>query len=226
MKKNSSSIKARVLAGIPLLLTSVILLTFSVTYGGNRSQAKARNRSTISPSLAVPTPFSGTYDPHVFPCGTPLNHFTVLPGQTRIVVQVSATIATNDLTVTLLYGAVNPVPVAGPEDTGVSSELLLYAPGGLIPPGDYWVQVCETPNPGAVPQVAPFDYNGTFTTDNTAPAGGAPPPKTLSVAPAPLDNGAKIGFENFAAPGVLVKVKTTEGGQQPNGVEYMGRNAG
>ncbi|PYL55692.1 MAG: hypothetical protein DMF29_01110, partial [Verrucomicrobia bacterium] len=204
----------------------MILLTFSVTYGSNRSQAKARNRSTISPSLAVPTPFSGTYDPHVFPCGTPLNHFTVLPGQARIVVQVSATIATNDLTVTLLYGAVNPVPVAGPEDTGVSSELLLYQPGGLIPPGDYWVQVCETPNPGAVPQMAPFDYNGTFTTDNTAPAGGAPPPKTLSVAPAPLDNGAKIGFENFAAPGVLVRVKTTEGGQQPNGVEYMGRNAG
>jgi len=102
--------------------------------------------------LAVPTPFSGTYDPHVFPCGTPLNHFTVLPGQARIVVQVSATIATNDLTVTLLYGAINPVPVAGPEDAGVSSELLLYAPGGLIPPGDYWVQVCETPNPGAVPQ--------------------------------------------------------------------------
>src|SRR5438477_1053457 len=226
MKKNSSPIKARVLAGIPLLLTGVILLTFSVTYGSNRSQAKARNRSTISPSLAVPTPFSGTYDPHVFPCGTPLNHFTVLPGQLRIVVQVSATIATNDLTVTLLYGAVNPVPVAGPEDTGVSSELLLYQPGGLIPPGDYWVQVCETPNPGAVPQVAPFDYNGTFTTDNTAPAGGAPPPKTLSVAPAPLDNGAKIGFENFAAPGVLIQVKTTEGGQQPNGVEYMGRNAG
>jgi len=63
---------------------------------------------------------------------------------------------------------------------------------------------------GAVPQTAPFDYNGTFTTDDTAPAGGAPPPKTLSVAPAPLDNGAKIGFENFAAPGVLIRVKTTE----------------
>src|SRR5205814_2313708 len=186
-------------------------------------------RPVISPSLAVPVPFSGTYDPHVFPCGSTKHPFTVLPGQARIVVQVSATIATNDLTVTLLYGptAATASVVAGPEDTGISSEILLYQPGGIVPSTfQYYVQVCETPNPGAVPQVAPFDYNGTFTTDNTAPAGGAPPPKTLSVAPAPLDNGVKIGFENFAAPGVLIQVKTTEGGQQPNGVEYMGRNAG
>src|SRR6266404_3184089 len=232
MKKNSRTSAARVLAGLPFFLISIFLIVLTVTDLSAKARARresakqSSNVSSVTPALAVPVPFSGTYDPHVFPCGTPLNHFTVLPGQVRIVVQVSATIATNDLTVTLLYGAVNPVPVAGLEDTGVSSELLLYAPGGLIPPGDYWVQVCETPNPGAVPQSAPFDYNGTFTTDNTAPAGGAPPPKTLSVAPAPLDNGAKIGFENFAAPGVLVQVKTTEGGQQPNGVEYMGRNAG
>ena len=44
--------------------------------------------------------------------------------------------------------------------------------------------------------------------------------------PAPSDPGAKIGYENFLAPGVLVPVKTTEAGQQPNSVEYMGRNAG
>src|SRR5256885_1670930 len=82
----------------------------------------------------------------------------------------------------------------------ISSEILLYQPGGTVPSTfQYYVQDCETPNPGAVPQVPPFDYNGTFTTDNTAPAGGAPPPKTLSVAPAPLDNGAEIGFEYFAA---------------------------
>src|SRR6266404_9960978 len=232
MKKNSRTSAARVLAGLPFFLISIFLIVLTVTDLSAKARARresakqSSNVSSVTPALAVPVPFSGTYDPHEFPCGTPLNHFTVLPGQVRIVVQVSATIATDDLTVTLLYGAINPAPVAGPEDGGTSSELLLYAPGGLIPPGDYWVQVCETPNPGAVPQVAPFDYNGTFTTDNTAPAGGAPPPKTLSVAPAPLDNGAKIGFENFAAPGVLIQVKTTEGGQQPNGVEYMGRNAG
>src|SRR5947207_15337894 len=231
MKKNSSSIKARVLAGIPFLLTGVVLLALSTTYGAksNRKSRGAGQRAVISPSLAVPVPFSGTYDPTVFPCATPKHTFAVPAGQVRIIVQVSATVPTNDLTVTLLYGptAATASVVAGPEDTGTSSEILLYQPGGIVPSAfQYYVQVCETPNPGAVPQVAPFDYNGTFTTDNTAPAGGAPPPKTLSVAPAPLDNGVKIGFENFAAPGVLIQVKTTEGGQQPNGVEYMGRNAG
>jgi len=166
----------------------------------------------------VPVPFSGTYDPHVFPCGTPLNHFTVLPGQVRSLFQVSATIATNDLTVTLLYREpVNPVPVAGPEDTGTFVGTFALPARRLIPlviigPG------LRDAEPGAVPQVAPFDYNGTFTTDNTAPAGGAPPPKTLSVAPAPLDNGAKIGFENFAAPACWFKVKTTEV-VRTNGVE-------
>src|SRR5437660_11764904 len=111
MKKNSRNSAARILAGLPFVLTSLFLIFFSAT----DPSATARNRkasqkgiNTVPPSLAVPVPFSGTYDPHTFPCGTPLNHFTVLPGQARIVVQVSATIATNDLTVTLLYGAVNP----------------------------------------------------------------------------------------------------------------------
>ena len=55
-------------------------------------------------------------------------------------------------------------------------------------------------------------------TASAVPAGGIPP--------APQDSGPKVGYENFAAPGVLVPVKTTEAGQQPNSVEYMGRNAG
>jgi hypothetical protein len=148
-------------------------------------------------------------------------------GQVRISVQVSATIQTNDLTVTLLFGSdPNPVVVAGPEDTGVSSELLLYQPAGGVPMGEYQVQICETPNPGAVPQMAPFTYTGTFTTDDTGSIGGVPPPKAVVVPPAAQDLGPKIGFENFAAPGVLVTVKTTEAGQQVGSVEYMGRNAG
>src|SRR3989440_12928999 len=133
MKKTSSSIKARVIAGIPFLLAGVILLVLSTTYGASRNarfKASAQ-RPVISPSLAVPVPFSGTYDPHVFPCGSTKHPFTVLPGQARIVVQVSATIATNDLTVTLWYGptAATASVVAGPEDTGVSSEILLSQPG-------------------------------------------------------------------------------------------------
>src|SRR5438067_13655112 len=48
----------------------------------------------------------------------------------------------------------------------------------------------------------------------------------LAADPAPQDSGPKIGYENFPAPGVLVPVRTSEGGQQPNSVEWMGRNAG
>ena len=51
---------------------------------------------------------------------------------------------------------------------------------------------------------------------------GAPP----AIPIAPKDTGAKIGYENFTAPGVLTPVKTTEAGQQANSVEYLGRNAG
>src|SRR2546421_10806668 len=168
MKKNSSSLKARVLAGIPFLLTGVILLALSTTYGA-RSKSKSRAgangpRPVISPSLAVPVPFAGTYDPVVFPCATPKHTFVVAPGQVRIIVQVTATVQTNDLTVTLLYG---PTPataavVAGPEDTGISTELLLYQPAGDVPAvaGDlYYCPGWATPNPGAVPLIGPHAYN-------------------------------------------------------------------
>src|ERR1043165_2808609 len=50
--------------------------------------------------------------------------------------------------------------------------------------------------------------------------------QATSFPPAPQDPGPAIGYENFAAPGVLVPVRTSEGGQQPNSVEWMGRNAG
>ena len=60
-------------------------------------------------------------------------------------------------------------------------------------------------------------YTGTATAVPLIP----PPP-----APAPQDTGPKIGYENFAAPGVLTPVTTTEAGQQVHSVEYMGRNAG
>ncbi|MDB6057564.1 MAG: hypothetical protein JWO95_1408 [Verrucomicrobiales bacterium] len=226
MKKSSASFNGRVIAAIPFIVAGLTLLAMATIYGGNRNRSRSVS-VPASPNASVPQPFMGTYDPHAYPCATARHHFTVLTPQVRIIVQVSATVPSNDLTVSLLYGSdPSPVLVAGPEDTGVSSEALLYQPGGGVPPGEYQVQVCETPNPGAVPQTAPFDYNGTFTTDDTGPIGGLPPPKASVIPPAAQDSGPKIGFENFNAPGVLTPVKTTEAGQQANSVEYMGRNAG
>ena len=65
------------------------------------------------------------------------------------------------------------------EDTGTSSEALNYAPGGGVPAGEYQVQICQTPNTMGVPQMAPYNYAGTFTFDDTVtPNAGTPyPPK-------------------------------------------------
>jgi hypothetical protein len=63
--------------------------------------------------------------------------------------------------------------------------------------------------------VATDAYTGTAT---AAPLTPAPPP------PAPQDNGPKIGYENFEAPGILTQGTATSSGAVT--VEYMGRGAG
>src|SRR3954468_19322714 len=122
MKTSRSKISARVLAGIPFLLIScsLLLLAWSNANAGHRAR-----KGSVRPLVAAPAlnqqPFTGTYDPAVFPCGTARHHFTVPAGQVRIVVQVNAQIPTNDLTMTLLYGAdPNPTPLHT-EDTGTSN---------------------------------------------------------------------------------------------------------
>jgi hypothetical protein len=228
MKKNPISISARTFAAMPFLITGVVLLALSTIYGGSNRAG----RSIARPNAPQPTQFSGTYDPHVFGagCTTPLQHFNVPVGQTRLVVQTSAALPTNDITVTLLFGPdVAPVLVQGPEDTGTSSEALVYAPPAGVPAGRYHVQICQTPSTNGVPQMAPFTYNGIFTIDDTAlpvGGGGGTPPPFGAIPQAPQDTGPKIGFENFTAPGALIPVTTTSAGLQVASVEYMGRNAG
>jgi hypothetical protein len=142
------------------------------------------------------------------------------------VVQVSAALPTNDITVSLLFGP-DPAPVLiHTEDTGTSSEAYVYSPVGGVVPGEYQVQICQTPATNGVPQMAPFTYNGIFTTDDTATPSGPPAPPFGAIPPAAQDTGPKPGFENFTAPGKLIPVTTTSAGLQVNSVEYMGRNSG
>ena len=122
MKTNPTPLAARSFAAVPFVFTGAILLALSTIYGGSRA------RITASPNAPQPSQFSGTYDPHIFPCATPKHHFDVTTGKTRIVVQTSAVVPTNDITVTLLFGPdVAPVPLQT-EDAGTSSEALVYAP--------------------------------------------------------------------------------------------------
>src|SRR2546423_14062187 len=123
MKTISRSTSARVLAGLPFFLISIFLIVLTATDLSARARSRkvsARQTSTVTPTApSVPILFSGPdYDQHVFPCSTALNGpFPVLAGQARIVVQVSATLPNNDLTVTLLFG-----PTAGSARAGAGPE--------------------------------------------------------------------------------------------------------
>src|SRR3954464_1892708 len=106
MKQATSlSTKARVLVAIPFFLCAAFLVVLAF------SSLSAASRAKITePNLTGPTPFNGTYDPHPFPCATTRHQFTVPAGEARIIVQATATVPTNDISVTLLYGAgANPV---------------------------------------------------------------------------------------------------------------------
>ena len=221
MKTAPFPITARVTVAALFLISGVFLSLFAF------SNLVASNRvklGSVLPNVTGPTPFNGTYDPAVYPCTSPRHHFTVPVGEARIIVQVRADVPTNDITINLLFGP-DPTPVfLDGEDTGTFFELMVYEPGGSVPPGEYQVQICQTPNTSGVPQMAPFTYSGTFTTDNTA-AGPVNPP-AIPIAPAPQDTGPKIGYEIFQPPAQLVNVTSSSQGPSAATVEYMGNDAG
>ena len=53
-------------------------------------------------------------------------------------------------------------------DTLNSPERIRYAPSGGVPPGDYFVEVCEFDDTANTPPVEPRTYRGTVTLDTTA----------------------------------------------------------
>lgn len=219
MKINSTSTTARVLIVTPFLIISLFLfaLAFSNLIA---AKSESTNKRQASPEAIVPATFSGTFDPHAFPCATARHHFMVPAGQGRITVEVNAHVQVNDITVTLLFGP-DPVPVVlTTSDTGVGSEVLTYSPGGVLPQGEYQVQVCQAGNsPMPTP---PYDYTGVFAYDDTSVGGPIPPP-TGALTAAPQDTGGKVGYENFEPPGVLTPTVVTSSGGVT--VEYLGRYA-
>lgn len=217
MKTKSSQTAARIAVGIPFFLVAIFLALAGLT---NLSAKNRRTTNAVVPQAAVPQPFTGTFDPNVFPCGSQLHQFVVPPGQARLVIQVNANIPTNDITITLLYGAgANPTFVTS-TDTGVGQEVINYAPAGGVAGGTYQVQICVSPNPAA-PFQQPYTYTGVFTYDDTG--GGGNPPNTGPLPAPPQDPGAKVGYENFEPPGLLTPVLITSSGGKT--VEYLGRYA-
>ncbi|MBT8145072.1 MAG: M36 family metallopeptidase, partial [Gammaproteobacteria bacterium] len=86
---------------------------------------------------------------------------------TRIIVVANATVATNDILINLYYDdGISGATLISTIDVGFG-EALVYEPGGLLPAGDYFAEVC--PLQGSINQnwLAPFTYEGTFTFDDT-----------------------------------------------------------
>lgn len=77
---------------------------------------------------------------------------------------------------------------------------------------------------------AAFQYQGSA--KPIAAAGGSPTPggsvtpTPIPIPKAPLDQGPKIGFENFEAPGVLTNVTSSSQGPAAKTVEYVGHDSG
>ena len=122
--------------------------------------------------------FQGTYfdDPAPAACGAK-HPFTVPAGKLRIAVAASAAVPSNDIVLKLyFFNGVTDVLLAT-QDTGTSPEAIAYEPGGPIPAGVYKVEVCPFTPPTA-PATPPYNYAGTFTTDDSpVPNTQVPEPK-------------------------------------------------
>src|SRR5438067_146594 len=212
MKKNfSSSVSARSTLAVLFCLTGIGLLCV-IPLIGTRAQLPAN-----------PATFNGQFDAtQAYPCSSVPTVFTVPPGQARIIVNVNATVPTNDLAVTLLQGIGATAQFIHTEDNGVGNEVFVYEPAGGVLPGNYSVQVCASSNPLA-PFAQPYTYAGTFTYNDTAVSESCPPNFTETLPAAPVASGAKVGYENFEAPGVLTQITQTSSGAFT--VEYLGHSA-
>ena len=225
MKKNPSSATARVTIGTLFLISSIMLFC-AIPFIGTRAQNPASG--TVGPSpgglsaewdQTVTTPGGGVNTEAACLDGTncELFNLTVATGNwtgQKVRVQLTWQSSGNEYDVYIRKGSNNtsgtPLTSAttGPGLTSQTAFIDVVANGT----GVYTIHIVPDTTP-----VVTDKYHGTA---SAVPLTPAPPP------PAPQDPGPKIGYENFAAPGVLTPVTTTEAGQQVHSVEYMGRNAG
>ena len=131
--------------------------------------------AALAPAAAPQTTiFTGTYqdDPAPKACG-PLHPFTVPLGTKSIDVVASEAVVGNDIVLNLYDPTATLVASA---DTGTSPEAIHYEPA-ILAPGVYNVEVCPFATPTVPPQ-PPYNYAGTFTTNDVAGTQTIPyPPK-------------------------------------------------
>lgn len=141
--------------------------TGEILFRQNAVQQFATSSASAALALAPETSvFTGTYQDAPAPqaCG-PFHPFTVPAGTFSIDVVASEAVVGNDIVLKLFYG----VTEVASADTATSPEVIHYepTPGIPIPPGVYNVQVCPF-NAPTVPPQEPYNYAGTFTTNDVA----------------------------------------------------------
>ncbi len=119
---------------------------------------------TVKRPLAVTTTaFDGELAATDGACGPRHGPYTVGPGVRALSGFAAATISLNDVVFKLFLGdSTTPLITA---DTLFSPEQFRYSPPGGVPPGDYFVQVCDFPDGAA--WSAPRTYAGTVTIDDS-----------------------------------------------------------
>ncbi len=115
-------------------------------------------------TLAVTTtPFDGEVPGTDAACDVRKGPFTVGAGVRALSGFAAATLQSNDVVFKLFFdGSTTPLITA---DTGTSPEQFRYAPAGGVPPGEYFVQVCDFADGAA--WATPRTYTGTVTIDDS-----------------------------------------------------------
>ena len=115
-----------------------------------------------SEAAPVTIPFSGELPPVNGGCAPKHGPFAVGSGVRFLRVFADADGLGQDIVLRLFFGTT----LVAIGDVFIEPEVIHYAPPGGVPPGDYFVEVCEfAGQPGPV---EPRTYNGTFTIDDTA----------------------------------------------------------
>ena len=138
--------------------TGAILARTNLT--DNFSTAKSR---TKQPLAVTTTPISGEVPGTDAACDVRKGPFTVGPGVRALSGFAAATISNNDIVFNLFLGASTTPIIAA--DTGTSPEQFRYSPTGGVPPGDYFVQVCDFADGAA--WATPRTYTGFVTVDDS-----------------------------------------------------------
>jgi extracellular elastinolytic metalloproteinase len=119
--------------------------------------------TTPQPQAPTTTPFSGELPAVDGACDVRKGPYTVGPGVRALSGFAAATDSLNDVVFKLFFdGSTTPLITA---DTLFSPEQFRYAPAGGVPPGDYFVQVCDFAD--GAPWNAPRTYSGTVTIDDS-----------------------------------------------------------